>query len=778
MCLERAAAHAICATKRHALLRIGICGPLIAITINQPGAAQTPDSLPARHEAEAFQPNHLPTLQVARATGPIEIDGELDDAGWIDAVRAMDFAEHFPNEGEKPPVESEVWITYDEEALYLAFVAYDDPGAIRASLRDRDEMWNDDYFGILLDTYADASWAYFLFANPLGVQGDSRWSANAGEDASFDIIYYTEAKISNEGYQVEMAIPFKSLRFPNRDVQTWRVNFWRTWPRDSRAQHTWAGIDRDDPCFLCQFGTLTGIEGVKPGGALELMPAVVASQAGQLRSDEDPGSGIENEDPDGELSLFVRYPFSSGLTTEAAFNPDFSQVESDVAQIDVNRTFALFFPERRPFFQEGGDLFRSPFNVLYTRQFNDPIATGKLIGRMGRTTLAYLAAVDEHSPILLPFQERSFVGQGGRSISNVARFQQTFLRDSYVGAIVTDRRFDGGNGSGTTAGIDGRFRILDNYSIEYQALASYTDEPDDPNLTEDVNSLTFDGGKHTAAFDGESYWGHAVFLGFERNARTWFFDIDYWASSPTFRADLGFQFQNDFHRATMLQGLILYPDSRFVDQVIPVFVAQRIWNFDGLRKEDALVGNLEIAWKGDTRTVFEYVRWRERFAGIDFDNGYNLFVYLRSGFSEMFRPGFYVSHGRRIARFQDPPTMGKGTDAEVWLEFKPLTRWVIEPSLNYSQLDDLVTGDHYFSGYIFRTRTTLQFTREFFLRLVVQYNNFSEELSIEPLLTYRLNPFTLFYIGSTQGYQDFDDPHGLTATRRQYFAKFQYLFRG
>jgi hypothetical protein len=757
---------------------VGAAAILVAMAVSRPALAQTPRCPPERHEAEAFQPNRLPTLKVTRATGPIDIDGELDDAGWIGAVRATGFAEHFPNEGVRPPVESEVRITYDEEVLYLAFVAYDDPRAIRASLRDRDELWNDDYFGILLDTYGDASWAYFLFANPLGVQGDTRWSANAGEDESFDIIYYTEGKITDEGYQIEMAIPFKSLRFPNRDVQTWRVNFWRTWPRDSRAQHTWAGIDRDDPCFLCQFGTLTGIEGVKPGGALELMPAVVASQASQLRDFDDPGSGIENEDPDGELSLFVRYPFSSGLTTEAALNPDFSQVESDVAQIDVNTTFALFFPERRPFFQEGSDLFESHFNVLYTRQINDPTATTKLIGRMGRTTVAYLGAVDEHSPILLPFQERSFVGQGGRSISNVARFQQTFLRDSYVGAIVTDRRFEAGNGSGTTAGIDGRFRFLSNYSIEYQVLASYTDEPDDASLTEGVNGLTFDDGRHTAAFDGESYWGHAAYVSFERDARTWIFDFDYWAASPTFRADLGFERQNDFQRATMLQGLIFYPESRFVDQVIPVFVAQRIWDSDGLRKEDILVGNLEVAWEGDTRTVFEYARWRERFSGIDFDNGYNLFVYLRSGFSEMFRPGFSVSHGRRIARFQDPPTLGKGTDAEVWLEFKPLTRWVIEPSLNYSQLNDPKTGEQFFSGYIFRTRNTFQFTREFFLRLVVQYNGFSEGLSIEPLLTYRLNPFTLFYVGSTQGYQNFGDPHDLTATKRQYFAKFQYLFRG
>jgi hypothetical protein len=436
-----------------------------------PAAAQTPPTATAA-EPDSFVPNVQPVLQIERARGPIELDGDLDDEGWVGAARATNFAVFYPDEGEKPPVESEVLVTYNDEYLYLGFIAHDDPSRIRASLRDRDEMWNDDYFGILLDTYGDASWAYFLFANPLGVQGDSRWSANAGEDARFDIIFYSEAKITDEGYQVEMAIPFKSLRFPDREVQEWRATFWRTWPRDSRAQHTWAGISRDDPCLPCQWGTLAGIQGVKSGGALELMPALIASQAGQIEDADDPSSGFSNEDPEAELSLFARYPFSSGLTTELALNPDFSQVESDVAQIDVNTTFALFFPERRPFFQEGSDLFQSYFQVLYTRQINDPLVTGKLIGRMGRTTLAYLGGLDENSPILLPFQERSYVGMAGRSLSNVGRFQQTFWRDSYVGAILTDRRLEDNSGSGTTGGIDGRLRFLENYRIEYQALAS------------------------------------------------------------------------------------------------------------------------------------------------------------------------------------------------------------------------------------------------------------------------------------------------------------------
>jgi len=160
-----------------------------------------------------------------------------------------------------------VLVTYDDDNLYLAFIAHDDPSTIRAALRDRDEMWSDDYFGILLDTYGDASWAVYLFANPYGVQRDTRCAVTSGEDSSYDLLYYTEGKITDTGYVIEMRIPFASLRFPDAEEQEWRATFWRTRPRGSREQYTWAAISRDNSCFLCQYGTLTGIQGVKSRAA-------------------------------------------------------------------------------------------------------------------------------------------------------------------------------------------------------------------------------------------------------------------------------------------------------------------------------------------------------------------------------------------------------------------------------------------------------------------------------------------------------------------------------
>nr|MBA3584490.1 carbohydrate binding family 9 domain-containing protein [Gemmatimonadota bacterium] len=739
---------------------------------------QTNGELPDSADAAGFQPGVKPTLEIRRAPGPIAIDGELDDAGWRDAARATGFSENFPDEQARPPVGSEVWVTYDDEHLYLAFLAEDDPAAVRSSIKDRDQMWQDDYFGILLDTYGDAAWAYFLFANPAGVQGDSRFATAGGEDDGFDIVYQTEAKITERGYQIEMAIPFRSLRFPDRPRQTWRATFWRTHPRGSRATYTWASIDRDESCFLCQFGTLTGIEGVEPGGALELLPSVVASQAAELEDEEDPDSGLDNGGFDGEASLGLRYAHPSGVTAEASFNPDFSQVESDVGQIDANTTFALFFPERRPFFQEGSDLFGTFFSAVYTRQINDPEVAVKLIGRRGRSSLAYMGARDETSPILLPFEQRSFVGQAEKSVSNILRGRRTYGSNSYVGGLLTDRRFEDGGGTGTTYGVDGVHRFFDKYQLEYQVLGSRTAEPEDPGLTAALEDATFDEGKHTSAFDGETFSGFAQYTSIERDARFWNFDFDYWASSPTFRADNGFEFRNDVRRVSMFQGLTFWTEnSRWTDFIAPGAFVQKRWTYGGDQRSDFYRAWVEAQLKKQTFVQVAYNWDQEVFREIDFRGIRNWEVFVQSNFSDPIRLGFSILGGEQIARNQVPPLLGEGIDLKLFGTIEPWDRLTIEPTLRYSELRDPSTNEEIFAGYIFRTRTTLNFSRRLFLRLVFQYDDFDSEFDVEPLLTYRINPFTLFFVGSTQAFEDFQEQAGFIQTSRQFFAKFQYLFQ-
>jgi len=723
---------------------------------------------------EEFRPNIKPSLAITRAAGGITIDGVLGDPGWAGAARAVNFSEISPRDNARPDVDTEAWITYDDGRLYVAFIAKDDPGVVRASLTDRDAIFQDDYVGLLLDTYGDASWAYYLLANPKGIQGDLRFSASRGDDSRFDIIYQSAGRMTGDGYIVEMAIPFASLRFPDRRVQTWRATFWRNRPRTSEQEITWAAFTRGDPCQLCQYGTLTGIEGIKPGGALELIPAAVATQAGALRDPDDPASGFTDGKIDGDLGITAKYAFKSGLTAEATLNPDFSQVESDASQVDVNTTFALSFPERRPFFQEGGDIFGTNLSVVYTRNINDPLAAVKLVQRTGRSSIAYLGARDDNSPILLPFEERSFTARGGRSVSNIVRGRRTFGRRSYLGAIFTDRRLSGGGG-GSVGGVDGTIAVGSKYQIEFQLVGSQTREPNDPSLTMGVDTLTFDRGKHTARFDGETFEGYAQYTSFERSARTWNFDIDYYASNPTFRADNGFETRNNSRRVSMSQSLDFYSEDGFIERISPALSAERNWNFEGDRKSQRFQLSVDAQLKGQIELDLEFRTNDERFRGEQFEGLDRVALSVETAFSQVLQGGFSVDHGEQLARNTALPVVGRGTEVEAFATIRPASWIALHPSYAHSDLS--AGGERIFSGYILRNRTDLQFTRELFLRLVVEYDNFDRALSIEPLLTYRVNPFTLIYVGSARGYQEFAGPRGWTRTETQYFAKVQYLIR-
>src|SRR5690606_6046559 len=171
-----------------------------------------------------------------------------------------------------------VRITYDDTYLYLGFKAFDDPTTVRSALRDRDAIFADDFVGIILDTYGDGNWAYEFFFNPRGIQGDMRLTRD-NEDESFNVIHHSEGRTTDDGYVVEVAIPFSELRFPEAFDQEWKVTFWRVRPRSSRERSTWSTISRDDPCFLCQLGTMKGIQGVKPGRMLRMLPSLTVTQS-------------------------------------------------------------------------------------------------------------------------------------------------------------------------------------------------------------------------------------------------------------------------------------------------------------------------------------------------------------------------------------------------------------------------------------------------------------------------------------------------------------------
>jgi len=727
---------------------------------------------------DAYVPVYRPELKISRAAGPIKIDGDLNDAGWRGAAKAGNFAEHSPGNQTKPAVDTEVLITYDDNYLYVAWLCYDNPAEVRASFCERDRMFSGDYVILCLDTYGEATHAYEIAANPYGIPGDLLFSSASGEDGSYDMIFESAGRITDSGWVAEMAIPFASLRFPNREEQVWRVDFWRNRPRESRYQYSWAAYNRDDECWPCQWGTITGISGIKQSSGLEFLPAVVAHESGSIGD----GGTFENGDVKGDVALGITYDVNSELSAEATVNPDFSQVETDVAQIDVNSTFALFYPEKRPFFQEGNDLFNTYFNAVYTRSINDPIAAGKLTWRNGSNSMAFLSARDERSVIILPFEERSEFVENGKSYSNILRVRHDLGKQSHVGLLATNRIFDGG-GMGSLASIDGQIRLSKSNSFRVQVLASHTEEVENLALVPDssFNTSRFDGGKYTAGLDGESYWGHALAVGMSRSTSNYWGALHYNELSPTFRADNGFEPQNNQRMGEVeVGGVVRFEKSTILQDINSNTEVARKWNFDNVRKDEWINTNLQVSFRAaQTAMHASYLASNELFRGIQFNGIWGVHDCFSTQPWDALKLNGNINYGHRVARHE--LVMGKQMDYGVSADIKPIDRLLISASYGHSRSDDLKTGEKLFSQSVFWSRLSLQVSRELSMRLISQYNDRWKTWDFDPLVTYRINSLTMFYLGSTHNYRDFDlaedGREGWDLTDRQFFMKLQYLFQ-
>lgn len=772
-----------------------------------PSRAQ--EGSPGAGSAGQFSPQFLPKLEVPFVDAPIRIDGDLDEPGWRQAARARGFAEVNPGDQIRPPVDSEAWVAYDRANFYLALIARDDPGTVRAGLRERDQIWMDDYFGVMLDTYGDHAWGYEFFVNPLGIQGDLRIDTNGEDNPSPDYIWHSMGRVTEDGWQVEIAIPFSSLRFPDREEQVWRANFWRDHRRDVRRQIAWAATDRDNPCWMCQWGTLTGIRGVRPSRDLSVVASVIGYRDGRLVESHDagpdrPAEGLRFEDPHGEAGLNLRYAVTSTSTAEATINPDFSQIESDASRIDVNEPYALFYDERRPFFQEGNELYRMPITAVYTRSIQDPAVAGKLLGTFGRTAVAWTAARDDDAPILFPLEERSFIRPGGEAWSNLLRVRRALGEDSYLGLVATDRRHDGSGGS-TLAGLDGAFRFRQNLRLQFHAAGSRTEEPDDSLRARGLEGITFGRGgrRHTLALDGESFDGAAAYASLGYGSRVVHVGVEGSSYAPGFRADQGFVTRTDTQTLNAWGELNFRPNGRRIVSWTPQLAVGRMWDHAGRFQDEWLTP--EISWSMRRQTAFsvEGMWSRERFRE-KMMPGIRRFTFeVESRPLEVLSASAKLDLMRTIYRTFDSdlrPFTGRGVrlaaSASIWIG----SRLQLGPELSYERLRQPAgpasPGRLLYDGWILRDRLDFQFSRATSLRLVTEYDKFDRSLRIEPLLTYRLNALSMVYFGIADRYDQIrlerflgwggavEPPEEPPTVRRdwrltgtQIFAKVQYLFR-
>ncbi|MGA3245207.1 MAG: DUF5916 domain-containing protein [Bacteroidota bacterium] len=737
------------------LLLLNFIGSAIAI------ASVSPDS--ARQKINAI-----------RIESEIELTGKLSDPRWNLAQPVQIGFEVTPGENTPASQKTSVRILYTAEYAYLGFDCKDtNPSSIRAHITDRDKIFDDDYVGIILDTYGDYQRAYEFMVNPYGIQADLM-RVGGNEDDSFDTVWKSAASISDSGWSAILAIPFKSLRFPSTREQNWVALLFRNIPRTSREQISWTPYDRNNPCFLCQGGMIVGIAEVQSTNSVELLPYVVGQQRGALRDESDPSTAFENGKVSGRIGGGIRYSPSPDLSVEAVVNPDFSQVESDATQISVNSTFALNYPEKRPFFLYGADLFKNQTGIFYSRTINNPLGAARVIGKSGSLSFGYLAASDRNTPYIVPGEESSdFISTNLDSFSNVARARYDFGNETYVGGIVTTRNTS--TAHNYVGGVDWNVRFLSNYAFTGELFYSDTKEVNDLSLLS--STMEFGSTGHDAAFNGEQYGGAAYLLSLRRDARDYSVAMQYMDRTPTFQAQDGFVPNNNTRMLFLQQQYTFYPNDALLDNWAIEGNAGLHFNHDGIRKEKWFVPGIFAQLKNQINVTVTYFAVNdELFGGVQFNNINRTQIDVQARPSSALTLTFDGSFGRFIRR-SDSPDMGRGHNISLTATLRPTSRLQVDLSYSRARLSSVASGVLFFDGYISRVMGIYQFTPEIFLRVIGQYDQFNKAIDFYPLLSYKLNPFTIFYAGSTYDLSDFGSPFGVKQTARQYFLKLQYLLR-
>jgi Domain of unknown function (DUF5916)/Carbohydrate family 9 binding domain-like len=713
-----------------------------------------------------------PAYRVERAYSPITVDGALDEPAWGAATVVELAYETRPAENEPPAVRTQALLTYDDRHLYVGFRAHDpDPSAIRAHLTDRDSAFSDDFVGIVLDTFNDERRAFEFFVNPLGVQMDMfNDDVGGNEDESWDAIWDSAGRIGAEGYVVEIAIPWSSLRFPRTEgEQTWGFDALRFYPRSQRHRISSHPLDRNVTCYLCQASKMTGFAGITPGRNVEVTPTLTGIRTD--RREDFPRGGFSEGEADTELGVTGRWGITPNLALNVALNPDFSQVEADAAQLDVNNQFALFFPEKRPFFLEGADFFTTPFNAVFTRNVADPSWGLKLTGKEGRNAVGVFVAEDERTNLILPgSQGSSEVSLVQPSTDAVVRLRRDFGASSAFGVLLTGREGDGY--SNRLGGFDGLYRITQSDSIRLQLLRSRTDYPS-----------RLGGGRFPAPRGPLD--GHAAYLAYDHNSRNWNVFGRYEEVGEGFRADMGFLPKVDYELIVGGLERTWYGDG---DDWLTSWSVGADWDQTRDQGGRLLERETEVTVEAEgPRQLFAFVQtgWRDRaFNGVTFDERY------WSAFGEMDPTGdlylsFFVRQGDEIDFANTRAGEILQLESSLRYDFGLHLRARISHILQ--RLD--VPGGRLFEANLAQASLVYQFTVRTFLRAILQYTDVerapglylapvdasTERLFSQFLFSYKLNPQTVFFAGYSDNALG-DERIDLTRQNRTLFLKLGYAW--
>ena len=739
------------------LLSAALCAVAASATAGEvPG---TPEGTPDREP-----------LKVPRVETKITVDGILDEAVWDVALSVPANIEVRPGENIPAPVETEVLLAYGPEGLYVGFRAYDpEPERIRARYSDRDGIFDDDWVAVLFDTFNDARRSYDFFSNPLGVQADTVETSTSGSDSAWDAIWDSAGQITETGYSVEMSIPFSSLRFQGgSEDQIWGFDAIRSYPRGVRHHIGAFPRDRGNNCYLCQAIKISGFAGADPGRNLEFDPTLVGTYA--ERRDDFPEGELSKRTSDLDPGLTARWSVTPNLTLNGTVNPDFSHVEADSAELDINTQFALFFPEKRPFFLEGADIFQLPIDVVYTRTMADPEWGLKLSGKVGKGAVGFFSVEDSLTNLLFPGSQRSSsTSVHEKNQASAFRYRYDVGESSTVGMIATDR--EGSDYYNRMLGLDAVLRFTQEDTLFLNFFSSRTRYAAETTRTFDQPSGEFAG----SAFD----------LLFSHETRTTQHYVHYQDFDDDFRADLGFVPQVGFKFLDLGTIRTWYHDDagHWYNRI-------RAWvGYEGT--EDSAgnslrsVGGTFVSYHGPRQShgFATLYLGTQSFKGVEYGHDtleasgeFQLTEDVELGAEIFYGDAIDFSGERPATRYRLTPSIELfgGRHIQVELDHAYERLWVDEGRLYEAHLSDL--------------KTIYQLNRRTLFRVILQHADFkfsedlysprreprSRSLLSQLLFSYKINPQTALYLGYADNY--LGDPTSLKQADRTLFMKVGYAW--
>jgi len=752
----------------------------------------------------------IPLSRIPRVHRAPKLEDFLENQPREAELTVTNFRQNSPGDGAPATEPTTAYLSYDDKNLYVVFVCQDESGAVRAHLSRREGSDQDDGVGVLLDTFRDFHRAYFFFSNPLGVQTDAIYTEGQGYDLSFDTLWGSSGRVTKDGYVVFFAIPFKSLRFSHGPEQTWGVALYRTILRKSEYDY-WPYVTQRVEGLTQQFAPIGGIENVSPGRNIQLIPYGLLAGDHFLNQPGGSAPPMFLDKFEHRAGLDAKFVVKDSLSFDVTLNPDFSQVESDDPQVTVNQRFAVFFPEKRPFFIENAGFFATPIDLFFSRQIAHPQFGSRMTGKLGKWTLGALA-IDDRQP-----------GQGftsgpydTRAVDGVVRVTREFGSQSYIGGFFSSRDF--ADTSNRVASIDARLKLSKNWVVNVQGVHSWTRQ----DLNAERNCLSFASSDPAiGSQQGNALWADASYSG-----RHFAFITNYNDFSPNFCTQLGFVNRIDIRQNNAFAGYFWRPNTgKFID-FGPTVSETVDWNHNGVLQDWAAGLGFQVDLRKQTTFSINRGEAYERLGNFEFrKHSTSLFFatqpYKWISFSARYAQGTGENFFPAPALVPFQPFLGNTRRVNFGFTLRPSSRFRLDETLIYYRLgtrDGSVPlpfspGQNVFNNYLNRAKLNYQFTKELSLRLILDYNATiantqlfdlqrslggsddvngpfvpTKQFTTDVLLTYLLHPGTAVYLGYNNGYSDLNlrpgAPVPITAqgapnnsTSRLFFVKVSYLLR-